>query len=72
MLVFNIICHYTIFNCILQNEAKGCSKWSQCNRVYYRQQAWGPGQWVSKLAATQAAIVEIPGRGEISGYVRNV
>ncbi len=35
-------------------------------------QAEVPGQWVGKLAATQAAIVEIPGRGKISGYVRSV
>ncbi len=32
----------------------------------------GRGSRCSKLAATQAAIVEIPGRGKISGYVRSV
>jgi HlyD family secretion protein len=35
-------------------------------------QAEVPAQRVSKLAAKQAAIVEIPGRGEISGYVRGL
>ena len=35
-------------------------------------QAEVPAQWVGKLAAKQVAIVEIPGRGEISGYVRSV
>jgi multidrug efflux pump subunit AcrA (membrane-fusion protein) len=35
-------------------------------------QAEVPAQRASELAAKQAAIVEIPGRGNISGYVRGV